>query len=237
MFILTTGIPVFNIILAVTLPNHWCHVPGRNETNLTIEEWKQLTIPKNEDKGAGQEFSKCSMYNVSFPADIDTLRDFHEENRNQTVPCQYGWEYNQKWYSLTAPTEQNWVCEKEFYVPTALLFSRLGIIVGTLVFGHLGDTWCSEMCDLTESHGGMIVGAHLVGASAATVANIVGYRKVLCMEISSANNRAMITMLQCVGYTTGMCILPLIAWLTGGHWKWFMILSTMPCVLVFVVMR
>ncbi|PSN52753.1 hypothetical protein C0J52_07477 [Blattella germanica] len=33
------------------------------------------------------------------------------------------------------------------------------------------------MCDLTESQRGMIVGAHLVGASAATVANIVGVSK------------------------------------------------------------
>ncbi|PSN43700.1 hypothetical protein C0J52_18634 [Blattella germanica] len=45
-FILTVAMPSFNIILAVTIPNHWCYVPGRNETNLTLQEWKQLTIPK-----------------------------------------------------------------------------------------------------------------------------------------------------------------------------------------------
>ncbi|PSN58338.1 hypothetical protein C0J52_11570 [Blattella germanica] len=33
------------------------------------------------------------------------------------------------------------------------------------------------MCDLTESQRAMIVGAHLVGASAATVANIMGVSK------------------------------------------------------------
>ncbi|PSN54754.1 hypothetical protein C0J52_20214 [Blattella germanica] len=37
--------------------------------------------------------------------------------------------------------------------------------------------WCSEMCDLTESQRGMVIGARLVGASEATVANIVGVLK------------------------------------------------------------
>ena len=25
-------------------PDHWCSVPGRQETNLTAEEWKNLTV-------------------------------------------------------------------------------------------------------------------------------------------------------------------------------------------------
>ncbi|PSN36546.1 hypothetical protein C0J52_22518 [Blattella germanica] len=33
------------------------------------------------------------------------------------------------------------------------------------------------MCDLTESQRGMTVGVHLVGASAATVSNVVGISK------------------------------------------------------------
>lgn len=45
-FILTVAMPTFNIMLAVTLPNHWCYVPGRNETNYTLEEWKSLTLPR-----------------------------------------------------------------------------------------------------------------------------------------------------------------------------------------------
>jgi hypothetical protein len=45
-FILTVAMPSFNLILAVTLPNHWCHVPGRNGTNYTLTEWQNLTLPK-----------------------------------------------------------------------------------------------------------------------------------------------------------------------------------------------
>lgn len=35
-----------NIILAMNVPEHWCYVPGREHTNLTIEQWKHLTIPR-----------------------------------------------------------------------------------------------------------------------------------------------------------------------------------------------
>jgi hypothetical protein len=34
-----------NIILAMTPPQHNCHVPGRENFNLSVEEWKNLTLP------------------------------------------------------------------------------------------------------------------------------------------------------------------------------------------------
>lgn len=35
-----------NIVLMMAIPDHWCHVPGRNLTNYTIDEWKELTLPR-----------------------------------------------------------------------------------------------------------------------------------------------------------------------------------------------
>lgn len=40
----------YNIILALSAPDHWCHVPGREQTNYTLEEWKRLTLPRYEKK-------------------------------------------------------------------------------------------------------------------------------------------------------------------------------------------
>lgn len=34
-----------NIILALNIPDHWCTVPGRESTNLTLAEWRELTLP------------------------------------------------------------------------------------------------------------------------------------------------------------------------------------------------
>jgi hypothetical protein len=45
-FALAAAMCANNIILALSKPKHWCHVPGRNETNYTVAEWKRLTIPR-----------------------------------------------------------------------------------------------------------------------------------------------------------------------------------------------
>jgi len=46
IFIIFLAMPYLNLVLAMTIPEHWCHVPGRNDTNMTEYEWKQLTIPR-----------------------------------------------------------------------------------------------------------------------------------------------------------------------------------------------
>ncbi|CAG2066493.1 unnamed protein product, partial [Timema podura] len=54
--------------------------------------------------------------------------------------CQYGWEYDHTWYSETAPSRSDWVCDKELYVTNTFVASQAGDLVGSFVFGQLGDT-------------------------------------------------------------------------------------------------
>ncbi|PSN55699.1 hypothetical protein C0J52_09013 [Blattella germanica] len=63
------------------------------------------------------------------------------------------------------------LCHVNLPLPAAVRISAVSVMV---------CRWFDKMGDLTESQRGMIVGAHLVGASAATVANIVGLSKALC---------------------------------------------------------
>lgn len=46
LFVVILTMPYLNIILAMTIPDHWCHVPGRETTNYTLEEWKEKWLPK-----------------------------------------------------------------------------------------------------------------------------------------------------------------------------------------------
>lgn len=54
-YIFNAGMVVFaslaymNVILALNVPDHWCHVPGREFTNYTIDEWKYITLPRCVD--------------------------------------------------------------------------------------------------------------------------------------------------------------------------------------------
>lgn len=36
----------YNIIMAMNTPKHWCRVPGRDESNLTLDQWRDLTLPR-----------------------------------------------------------------------------------------------------------------------------------------------------------------------------------------------
>lgn len=40
------GMIYMNIILALNVPDHWCFVPGINNTNFTIDEWRTITLPR-----------------------------------------------------------------------------------------------------------------------------------------------------------------------------------------------
>lgn len=40
------GMSFMNIILALNVPDHWCYVAGRENTNYTLEQWKYLTLPR-----------------------------------------------------------------------------------------------------------------------------------------------------------------------------------------------
>lgn len=44
--VLCASMAYMNIVLALSVPDHWCHVPGREATNYTEEEWKNLTLPR-----------------------------------------------------------------------------------------------------------------------------------------------------------------------------------------------
>lgn len=56
------------------------------------------------------------------------------------VDCSYGYEYDKQWYESTAVSQENWVCDKELYKTNTFAFSRVGEVLGTFVFGQLGDT-------------------------------------------------------------------------------------------------
>lgn len=34
-----------NIYFVFATPKHWCHVPGRELTGYSVEEWRNLTVP------------------------------------------------------------------------------------------------------------------------------------------------------------------------------------------------
>jgi hypothetical protein len=53
------------------------------------------------------------------------------------------------------------------------------------------------------------------------------------IELSSVERRAHVVMLQSLGWTGGMCLIPLVAWLTGD-WVSFVLLPLLPTFGIFI---
>lgn len=46
LLVTASSMPYLNIVMILAIPDHWCHVPGMEETNFTLDQWKELTLPK-----------------------------------------------------------------------------------------------------------------------------------------------------------------------------------------------
>ncbi|GLV42087.1 uncharacterized protein CBL_04954 [Carabus blaptoides fortunei] len=233
--------PYLNIILVLSVPDHWCHIPGRENTNYTLEEWKNLTLPKELDTRGRQSVSKCQMYNVS---DYTIILNADENLRSyEKVTCQFGWEFDKTWYSETAPSEGEWVCDKELYVSNAFAFGRIGDVIGTFIFGQLGDTIGRSpvffitlvtlivgrcLSAFTVHNTALFMFSILLGSLTSTA--VFQAPVIIAMEICEESKRAHIAMMQCLGWTAAMCIMPFILW-AYGHWFPFILTTTIPCIL------
>lgn len=251
IFIIFLAMPYLNLVLAMTIPEHWCHVPGRNETNMTEDEWKQLTIPRVTNEVGKETYSKCQMYNISIPLNTTTSLQSGEYNRteNNIIGCQYGWDYDHTWYTRTVVTQEDWVCEKELQVTNTFVFSRAGDVIGTFVFGQLGDMVGRRpvffvtlfmlavgrcLIVFTASIYPLFLTATVLGS----VSQSAAFQSplVLGMEMSAPEKRAHIAMLQCLGWTLGVCLMPLVAWATGD-WVAFIIITSAPCAVFFLAYK
>ncbi|GFG29642.1 hypothetical protein Cfor_10087 [Coptotermes formosanus] len=248
IFIIFLAMPYLNLVLAMTIPEHWCHVPGRNETNMTEDEWKRLTIPRVTNEVGKETYRKCQMYNISTPLDIKMFLQAVERNRTEQeiIGCQHGWDYDRTWYTRTVVTQEDWVCEKEMHVTNTFVFSRAGDVLGTFVFGQLGDVIGRRpvffvtlfmlavgrcLTVFTASIYPLFLTVTVLGS----VSQSAAFQSplVLGMEMSAADKRAHIAMLQCLGWTLGVCLMPMVAWATRD-WVAFIIITSAPCAVFFL---
>lgn len=216
------GMPYVNIVLVLTVPDHWCHVPGREATNYTEDQWKALHIPRRADNSS---FEQCVMVNAS---------------GGEPVSCAHGWDYDRTWFSRTAPSQEDWVCDHRLRAVNVLSFGQLGEVVGTFAFARIGDLYgrrpafflsavssavshCLMVC--TASVYPLFFAVSLLAS--ATNAATFQAPLVFSLEVSDEGNKAFVAMLQCVGWTIGMTFMPLIAW-ACGDWVPFMLITSAP---------
>lgn len=240
-----TLVPIF----MVSTPSHWCHVPGR-PANMTVEEWKALTIPR-ETKDGQEVFSSCSQFNVTLDLlmmTIDLTSDISGlvQTFNSTygiISCQSGWDYSHTDYDTTLSMDRNWVCDADSQGANWISVGLAGNVVGTLVFNSVSDflgrrpaivvaTMMYAVFGLVrlyvENYFWMMLAMFLASTSFPPVLELV---LIITLEQVSPGLRARITSTSFLLWTMGMCVLPLLAWLTRD-WQMLGLITTLPFFLV-----
>ncbi|XP_049957396.1 solute carrier family 22 member 7-like [Schistocerca serialis cubense] len=224
--VLLCTMPGHMFVLSMVIPDHWCHVPGRPE-NISVEKWKDMTIPPD-----GKSYSKCFMY-----------KDF--DKRNETVGCQDGWEYDTTWFSLTIPSQENWVCEKKIIVSnTQATVQGLSVIVG-LAICYIGDRFGRRMqyfvslsliavCRTLSVPVANIYPLFILLSVLATAADssTTEATTAVGLELTDIMYRSNINFQFALMMSVGSMVSPLIAW-ASGNWVTFMLASSVPCFLLF----
>ncbi|XP_022237076.1 organic cation transporter protein-like [Limulus polyphemus] len=223
------------LVVTFLAPNmdHWCSRTSEYK-NLTVSQWKNLTIPLNDNNGV-KTYSTCKMYNITGI----TL----SEGINRTIiPCD-NWEYDKSDYASTIIDEWDLVCENDWLVSMSLSVYMSGYLVAVLVFGQLADRIGRRpvilICiSITNIFGVLcaIAPNFLMFAAfrffvALGVAGGLTTAFVLLIEVVGPEQRTYLGIGIQLGWATGYLILSGLAWFIR-NWRFLQLAITLPCLLM-----
>ncbi|XP_049957394.1 solute carrier family 22 member 7-like [Schistocerca serialis cubense] len=224
--VLVCSVPSQMFVISMMVPDHWCHVPGRASANVSIEEWKSITIPRENGT-----YSKCLMFTSL-------------NQTNETIPCQYGWDYDETWFSSTLPSQENWVCGKKMVVShTMATVQGLSVIVG-LALCYVGDRFgrriqyfvsliliasCRSLSVPATAIYSLFIVLSVIGTAAdsSTTEATVS----IGLELSDVMFRSTVNFMFSLMHSVGSILSPLTAW-AAGDWRTFTLVSSLPCFLL-----
>ncbi|KAG8573294.1 hypothetical protein GDO81_012345 [Engystomops pustulosus] len=120
------------VFMGISVPHH-CNSSWILEIspNLTEEEQVNLTIPRDEHGS----YERCLMY-TPVDWDIESIRRY---GLNDTEDCRSGWVYDTSQQKSTLVTEFNLVCHRKEQTDISQAIYMLGLLIGSIIFGPLGD--------------------------------------------------------------------------------------------------
>ncbi|XP_047471525.1 organic cation transporter protein-like [Penaeus chinensis] len=218
-------------------PPHWCAPPpDLARLNLTSEQVKRLTIPRDPHSG---KYLECVRYQVDFSQVVQGNASWPDPNW-PTTNCSHGWNYEYSLYYPTITSELDWVCGEDWKPPLAQSLFFVGSLVGSPVLGWAADAWGRlPVIVATNVVGGL---GGVASAFCSSFVSFVVFRFIVGMTYDTHYMVAYILLLEYVSskYRTVMANVPIMLFLTAamcslpwiavalGHWTFFTIAIYLP---------
>ncbi|XP_042880465.1 solute carrier family 22 member 7-like [Penaeus japonicus] len=225
------GFTVNLMLFQLPVPDHWCHVPGRENTSLSPEAWKNLTIPR-ESSG----LSSCFQYKVEWLEDAEEPLRIH----NITQECESGWEHDSSEFQATMATTNEWFCEREDYSNHIYSLSTAGSTVGTVVLPVIADRYTGRrlmfyvalvihmlftLPTAWVSHYGIHLALRFFAGFAFEADFMMPY--IIGLEFLAPDKRSTGAFVSFIAWTFGMCLTSLVSWLIPS-WQYLAMISCLP---------
>lgn len=201
----------FGQIFMCLTPPHWCSAPpGLLALNLTQEELKNLTVPRDMSTG---KFSQCRRYDVNFE-EVVTGNVTWPNILWPTTNCTYGWTYDYSLYYPTITSQLNWVCEDDWRPAFTQTIFFVGSLLASPVLGWAADrVGRLPIIVITNVMGGV---AGIISAFCNSFISFVIFRFFVGMTFDTNYTIAYILLLEYVSseYRTIMSNVPIMIFLT-----------------------
>nr|CAD7402790.1 unnamed protein product [Timema cristinae] len=224
------------IFLTLVPEHHWCMVPEL--AGLSLNDRFRLSIPRIDNS-----YDHCRMYNVNYTQILeDGITDPQPDWT--TTYCNHGWEYELIDIPYhTIATELNWVCDKDFLGTIAQAIFFVGAIVGSLIWGWMGDRYGRLPALVGSNAVGMLAG--IASAFCNTFWSFCLCRFLIGLAYDSCFALMYILVLEYVGpryrtlvanlsiaiyFALGCCVLPWIAYFVAD-WRMICIATSVPLVI------
>ncbi|TRY71792.1 hypothetical protein TCAL_01051 [Tigriopus californicus] len=240
-----------NEIFLLQVPPHWCSHPSQAHlTGSDLDEWKKCFLPEQIQPDGAMGFDSCAIlipkgmsnetfwtmdqWNKQLCPGNSTLED------STTISCSRGWKYDRADFSETAPSQNDWVCDKAEHVPNLFTIGTMGGIFGMFLLGYCSDRFgrksifllttilvvISGVIKTFVSHN-FVVYAALKTVSAACYVAVFHLPFTIITEISPPEYRTWAIGISCITWTAGSCLLPLVSWLLRD-WMLIALVTTIP---------